>query len=126
MATAQEIINDAATIAGVLAEGQTIGASMNSIILRALNNMLQSWEYLALPELDFADTVRVPSADMGAIVLNLVNEIAMIYRVPPRADVLSMAQSALNDMMIRYANNRELKIPVELQIYSAGNILTDE
>lgn len=130
MATAQQVIEDAATIAGVLADGQTIGASMNATILRALNNMLQSWEnagpFLGLAELDFADTVRVPAADIRAIVLNLALDVFMIYQRPLRADVAQMAQQATNDLLIRYAPNRELEIPVELQVYTAGNILTDD
>lgn len=126
MATAQEIINDAAMMAGVLADGQTIGPSMNASILRALNRILQQWEYLAVPELDYEDTLRLPASDIRAIVLNLVVDLFMIYQRPQRPDIVMAAQSALNDMLIRYANISELNVPIELVSKTPVSILNDE
>lgn len=128
MATAQEVINDAAGMAGILAAGQTLNASINSTALNKLNDMVSAWEsegiYLGLPNLVAADDVLVDAADIRGIKLNLCVELMMHFARPIRADIMQEARFAKSDLRAKYFQPIELKIPVELRITTENNILT--
>ncbi len=130
MATAQQIINDAAGIAGILPTGQSLSADINSTAISMLNDMLTAWEsegiYLGIPNLVYADTVNVNASDLRAIKLNLAVELMMAYSRTPRLDVSSEARLGKNDLRAKYHNPITLTIPVELRVSTAENILTGQ
>lgn len=130
MTTAQEIINDAAGMAGILATGQPVGDAMNETSLRRLNQMLAAWEsdgiYLGVPALDNSDDVLVEAADISAITYGLTAELYMQYGRPARADVLQTAATKKATLQAKYYRRIELKIPAELQTFATQNILTGQ
>jgi len=130
MATAQEVINDAAGMAGILATGQTLNASMNATALNKLNDMVSAWEsdgiYLGLPNLVAADDVLVDAADVRAIKYGLCVELMMHYARPLRPEIVQTAAMGKTDLRAKYHQPIELKIPVELRITTENNILTGE
>lgn len=130
MATAQQVINDAAGMAGILATGQTLNASINSTAITKLNDMISAWEsegiYLGLPNLTASDDVLVDSADIRGIKLNLSVELMMHYARPIRADIMQEARFAKSDLRAKYFQPIELKIPSELRVTTENNILTGQ
>lgn len=130
MATAQQVINDAAGMAGILATGQTLNASINSTALNKLNDMVSAWEsegiYLGLPNLTASDDVLVDAADIRGIKLNLAVELMMHYARPLRADIMQEARFSKSDLRAKYFQPIELKIPAELRIATENNILTGQ
>lgn len=130
MATAQEVINEAAEMAQILATGQTLNASMNSVALNRLNDMLASWEsdgiYLGLPELSTATEILVAAADVRAIKYGLCVELMMHYARPLRPEIVQSAALGKIDLRARYHQPIELTIPVELRVTTDSNILTGQ
>lgn len=130
MTTAQQVINDAAGMAGILAVGQTLSASIQSTALSKLNDMLAAWEsdsiYLGLPTLVSSDEVLVDAADIRAIKQNLAVELMMHYARPLRPDIIQQANNGVVLLRAKYGEPIELEIPIELQINTTQNILTGE
>ncbi len=130
MATAQQVINDAAGMAGILATGQTMTAPENAVALTKLNDMISAWEsdgvYLGLPNLISSDDVLVDASDLRGIKLNLAVELMMHYARPIRADIMQEARFSKSDLRAKYFQPIELKIPVELRITTENNILTGQ
>lgn len=130
MTTAQQVINDAAGMAGILAVGQTLSASIQSTALSKLNDMLAAWEsdsiYLGLPTLVSSDDVLVDAADIRAIKQNLAVELMMHYARPLRPDIIQQANNGVVLLRAKYGEPIELEIPIELQINTTQNILTGE
>ena len=130
MATAQEVINEAAEMAQILATGQTLNASMNSVALNRLNDLLASWEsdgiYLGLPELSTSTEILVDAADVRAIKYGLCVELMMHYARPLRPEILQAATLGKIDLRAKYFQPIELTIPVELRVTTENNILTGD
>jgi hypothetical protein len=130
MATAQQVINDAAGMAGILATGQAMTAPENAVALTKLNDMVSAWEsegiYLGLPNLISSDDVLVDASDLRGIKLNLAVEFMMHYARPIRADIMQEARFSKSDLRAKYFQPIELKIPVELRITTENNILTGQ
>lgn len=130
MTTAQQVINDAAGMAGILAVGQTLSASIQSTALSKLNDMLAAWEsdsiYLGLPTLVSSDEVLVDAADIRAIKQNLAVELMMHYARPLRPDIIQQANNGVVLLRAKHGEPIELEIPIELQINTTQNILTGE
>jgi 3D (Asp-Asp-Asp) domain-containing protein len=130
MATAQQVINDAAGIAGLLPAGQALNSAINATALDKLNDMIAAWEsegiYLGLPTLVAADDVLVEAADLRAIKLNLSVELMMHYGRAIRADVMQQSRLGKIDLRAKYYNPVTLTVPVELRVATAENILTGQ
>lgn len=130
MTTAQQVINDAAGMAGLLATGQTLNASINSTALNKLNDMISAWEsegiYLGLPNLTTSDDVLVDASDIRGIKLNLAVELIMFYARPLRADIMQEARLSKSDLRAKYFQPIDLTIPVELRVTTSENILTGQ
>lgn len=130
MTTAQQVINDAAGMAGILAVGQTLSASIQSTAISKLNDMIAAWEsdsiYLGLPTLVSSDEVLVDAADIRAIKQNLAVELMMHYARPLRPDIIQQANNGVVLLRAKYGEPIELEIPIELQINTTQNILTGE
>ena len=107
MATAQDIINSAARLAGILAEAQTLESSVNTDALTRLNRMLSRWRNngvdLGLPTLVAADTVIVDDADEEAIEIQLALRLITRYRRPPDIGLIAAGTSAFTELQAKYA-----------------------
>lgn len=119
MTTAQELINDAADLAGVLSEGQTLEAYPNKRYLRALNRMLSSWKDQGvdfdLSELLAGSTVYVDDSEEDAIVYGLA---VKIYEMEGRSinpAIYQTAQRLFDTLVAKYLDPKDLKVPLSLK-----------
>lgn len=114
MATAQDIINSAARLAGILAEAQTLESSVNTDALTRLNRMLARWRNngvdLGLPTLVAADTIIVDNADEEAIEIQLALRLMTRYRRPPDPGLSAAGNSAFTELQAKYAIIDEMQL----------------
>lgn len=110
MATAQQIIERAARLAGVQAEGQTLNSSKLSTYLALLNEMLDSWRNenidFGLSALLSTSTVYIDNNYLLAIRYNLAQAITDDAGKPPRATILNEADG-LKRMLVAKFNPPE-------------------
>lgn len=119
MTTASTLINDAADLAGVLAEGQSLSGNRSSRFLRELNRMISGWENdgldLGLSTLSLNDTVYVDSADEDCLVYSLAVRIYEISKRTPNPMVYNRARDLYNNLEAKYLDIQEMPMPPELQ-----------
>lgn len=108
MTTAQDIIDLSSQKAGILAQGQTLEAGINTQVLTTLNNMLNRWKNdganLGLPALLAADTIIVDDADEEAIELNLRLRILVDFRRPIQPGLSEAGRQAFTELQAKYSN----------------------
>ena len=114
MTTAQDLINTSARQAGILAEGQTLEAGLNTDALNRLNRMLDRWQNdgvdFGLATLAAADTVYVDAADEEAIELGLTLRLMVRHRRPIQPGLPEAAKTALTELQAKYSEIREMPL----------------
>lgn len=129
MTTTLQIVNDAADLAGVYSEGQSLSGDRSSRYIRALNQMLDGWRNegvdLGLSTLSSGDTVYVDSADEGAIVYNLAVIIFEIQKRPVNPSIFNRANELFESLQAKYLDINEMPIPESLRSNHHYNINTD-
>ena len=107
MATAKQIVDDAAKEAGIVATGQVLESDQETIALNQLNFMLRDWLNsgidlgINLP-LALDDDFYGDDADLGAIHWNLALKISNRFRRPITQGLAVDANNALRDLRVKY------------------------
>jgi len=116
MATAQEVINQAALQAGILADGQTLDNDLNSDSLTRLNRMLARWKNngvdLGVSKLEAADILYVDDSDLEAIEWNLSARLMQRHRRPLDAVTVASAGEALQELQAKYTLIGEMPLDI--------------
>jgi len=111
MTTAQEIINNSARDAGILADGQALTSGVNSSALHLLNRMIARWRNsgvdLGLPEVLAADTVFIDVADEEAIEVNLTLRLMVRFKRPIPTGLSQAGESAFEELQAKYMTINE-------------------
>lgn len=114
MATAQELINSSARQAGILAEGQTLEAGINTDALNRLNRMISRWKNdgidLGLSTLLAAEEVIVDNADEEAIEINLTLRLMLRHRRPIPPGFSEAGRDALTELQAKYTIIKEMPL----------------
>jgi hypothetical protein len=112
MTTAQDIINNSAKDAGILAQGQALEAGINSDALRLLNRMIARWRNsgvdLGLPAVIASDTVFIDSADEEAVELALTLRLMVQFKRPIPAGLSAAGDSAFDELQAKYLTVSEM------------------
>lgn len=118
MTTAQTLINDAADLAGVKAQGQDISGGRNARYLRALNRMIAAWRTsgvdLGVSTLAAGDTVYIDSEDEEAIEYNLAARIYEIESRPVNPSIYGRAQELKSNLDAKYLDVSEMELESSL------------
>ena len=129
MTTAQELINSAASLAGVLAEGQTLKGGINTDALNRLNRMLDRWQNngvdFGLGVLTAASVLYVDLADEEAIEFQLAVRLMARHARPLNAVLVREADDALVELQAKYSNVKEMPLDIALTRRNPYNIRTD-
>jgi len=114
MATAQDLINSSAKQAGILAEGQTLEAGINTDALSRLNRMLGRMRNdgidLGLATLAAADEMFIDDADEEALELGLTLRLMLRHRRPVQPGLSEAARSAFTELQAKYAIIKEMTL----------------
>ena len=114
MTTAQELIDTSAKQAGILAEGQSLEAGINTDALNRLNRMISRFRNngidLGLSKLAAADTIFVDDADEEALELNLTIRLMVRHRRPIQPGLSEAARTALTELQAKYALIKEMPL----------------
>ena len=129
MATAQDLINRASTLASVRPADYALTADLNTLYLDLLNDMLQEWENdginLGLPTLAASDTITLPDSDLMAIRYNLAVGIAEHSDKDVKQSVFVRATRFLKRLRAKYAPLVDATMPLSLQSRVSYDINTD-
>lgn len=129
MTTAQDIINGAAKLAGVLAEGQTLESGINTDALNRLNRLLDRLQNdgvdFGLSSLSASDTIYIDLADEEAIEALLAVRLMIRHRMPPNILLIQEADEALTELRAKYHVITEMGLDPMLTIKPPYNIRTD-
>jgi hypothetical protein len=107
MTTAQDLINSAAHQSGILAEGQTLEAGINTDALNRLNRMIDRWRNdgvdlgLSTP-LAASDTVYADLSDEEAIETNLTLRLMVRHRRPIQPGLSAAGRDAFSELQAKY------------------------
>lgn len=114
MATAQDLINSAAKLAGILAEGQTLEAGINTDALNRLNRMIKRFRNddidLGLSTLIASDVLFVDDADEEALELGLAMRLMVRHRRPVQPGLSAAADSAITELQAKYTKINEMPL----------------
>ena len=126
MSTAQEIINEAAKKAGVLARGgQQLESDINVDILRLLNLMLTRWRNngvdLGLATLTLTTSLIIDDADEEAIIIQLALRIITEFNRPPRAGLAAAGLTAFTELQAKYLVLVEMSLDPSLTYNQYNN-----
>lgn len=114
MATAQDLINSSAKQAGILAEGQTLEAGINTDALSRLNRMLARMRNdgidLGLATLVATDEMFVDDADEEALELGLTLRLMLRHRRPVQPGLSAAARSAFTELQAKYSIIKEMTL----------------
>ena len=129
MATAQDLINRSATLAGVNPAGKGVVGASNTLYLDLLNDMLQEWENdgvnLGLPILNASDTINLPDSDVMAIRYNLAVGVGEHAKKPVINTVFMRAEKFLKRLRSKYVPVEDMVMPLSLQSRTSYDINTD-
>ena len=118
MTTAQELINSSARQAGMLAEGQTLEAGINTDALNRLNRMLDRWQNdgvdLGLSTLTASSVLYIDPADEEAIELGLTLRLMVKSRRPIQSGLSEAFREAFRELQAKYASIPEMDLDVAL------------
>jgi hypothetical protein len=108
MATAQETINRALRMTGVLADGQTATASQSADALNALNEMLYAWRDrgvdLGHSALGLGDEIPYQDDHLACIRYSLAVEISGDFGRPASQDIQYRQQQLFLALQAQYCN----------------------
>ena len=126
MTTAQELINSAAKLAGVLAEGQTLEAGINADALNRLNRLLDRLQNngvdFGLGTLTASTTVYIDLADEEAVELLLAQRLMTRHRAPLKPLLIREADDALAELQAKYSTVKEMPIDIMITRRRGYNI----
>ena len=124
MTTAQTLIDDAADLAGVKSESQSLTGGQTARFLRALNRLFDSWRDsgvdLGLSGLAAGDTVYIDDAEELAVVYNLATIIYELSSRPVNVAVYQRASELFATLQAKYLEPKEMSIPLALQNRRVG------
>lgn len=130
MATAQDIINGSARLAGILAVGQTLESGVNADALTRLNRMITRWKNsgvdLGLPTLLAANTVIVDDADEETIEIQLALRLMVRYNRPIPSGLSQAGSDAFTELQAKYAVIEEMSLDIALTRRNTFNIRTGD
>ena len=119
MTTAQTLINDAADLAGVKSEAQSLTGGDTARYLRSLNRLLDSWRDmgvdLGLGTLAAGDTVYIDDAEELAVQYNLATIIYELSGRPVNGAVYQRASDLFSTLQDKYLEPKQMKVPLTLQ-----------
>jgi hypothetical protein len=125
MATAQELINSAASLAGIKSIGQALDNGVNTQALDRLNRMLDRWRNegidLGLSTLAASDTLYIDSADEEAVEMNLAVRLMILFRRPPDPVLFAEAEGSKVELQAKYETVKEMEIPLAIQAVGSRN-----
>ena len=107
MTTAQDLITSSARQSGILAEGQTLEAGINTDALNRLNRMLDRWRNdgvdlgLATP-LTASATVYADLSDEEAIETNLTLRLMVRHRRPIPPGLSAAGRDSFSELQAKY------------------------
>ena len=108
MATAQEMINRALRMTGVLADGETATAAQSVDALNVLNEMLYAWRDrgvdLGHSELELGDTIPYQDDHLACIRYSLAVEISGDFGRPASQDIQYRQQQLFLALQAQYCN----------------------
>jgi len=114
MTTAQDLINSSAKQAGILAEGQSLEAGINTDALSRLNRLLSRFRNdgidLGLATLLAADTLNIDDADEEALELSLTLRLMLRHRRPIQPGLSQAADSAITELQAKYTTINEMPL----------------
>lgn len=123
MATAQELINSAASFAGILAVGQTLESGVNTDALVRLNQLLARLRNdgidLNLPTLVFATEIIIDEADQETIEILLAIRLMVRYGRPIAPGLANEASNQLAELRGKYGILDEMTLDRALTRKSA-------
>lgn len=126
MANTQELISDAADLAGAKAVGSTLAGELLERYLKMLNRMLSSWRDqgidLGVYDLGIDDEVYIEDAEELCAVYNLATMIYELEGRPVNAAVYNRAGELFSAMQDKYLAPQEMEIPRELRKPRGFNI----
>jgi hypothetical protein len=128
MTTAQGLINSAAKTAGILAQGQTLEAGVNTDALKILNVMLARWQNsgieLGLSTLVAADTLYIDDADEEAIKMGLALRLMVEHKRPINPGLSQAGSDAMTELQAKYTKIPAMRLDSSLthNRYSTYNI----
>ncbi len=114
MATAQDLINSSAKQAGILAEGQSLEAGINTDALSRLNRLIARFQndgiFLGLDTLLAADELYIDDADEEALELSLTMRLMVRHRRPVQTGLAQAANLAVTELQAKYATIKEMPL----------------
>lgn len=118
MATAQTIINRAATLANILPVGGTLASNINNHLLDLLNDLFESWKNkgidLGVSTLALSDTVYIDDSDLLAVRYNLAVSCYDVINRAPNPVIIQKAQELLQELQAKYHDINDLSMPESL------------
>ena len=129
MSTAQDLINGAASLAGILRTGQSLQAGVNADALNRLNRMFGRWQNdgvdLGLSTLAATDTLYIDTADEEAVELGLAVRLMARHRRPIDPLVMGAAASSFVELQAKYTKIPEMDLELGLTKKSTYNIRSE-
>lgn len=126
MATALDIINRAARLISVLAEGESLTAQQSEDGLTALNDMVASWEHkgvaIGAPAWALNTTIPLPNNHLKALAYNLAVEIAPEYEKAVSELVMIGATEGLADLKKDYGMPQTMILDSAVRRYRRGSV----
>ena len=114
MTTAQELINSSAKTAGILAQGQSLEAGVNTDALKILNVMIARLQNngadLGLSTLVAADTLYIDDADEEALKLGLTLRLMVEHRRPIDPGLSQAGSDAMTELQAKYTKIKTMSI----------------
>ena len=113
MATQQELIRDALTLAGVIGKTQAPSAQQAQDALTALNEMMAEWDEAVLRKLgwykqtDLTATFPVPDWALRGVKGSLSRVISADYQLPVTPEVTSMQTAGMTAIRKKTVTRRE-------------------
>ena len=112
MATAQDLINKSAKQAGILPQGQTLEAGVNSDALDILNLMIASMRNdgidLGVPKLVASDTIIIDDADEEALKISLTLRLMLEFRRPIQPGLSEVGRIKMAELQAKYSTINEM------------------